>query len=56
MKVFDDTEPEMSLALDTIHFCIAWWYKHHGRGSSVPVTSLLLSVSEFCKDPRKSSN
>ena len=52
-KVFNNGESEMSLALDSIQFRIAWWFKHHGCGSSVPLTSLLQGVSEFCKDPVK---
>ncbi|KAK0604076.1 hypothetical protein LWI29_011762 [Acer saccharum] len=40
--------------MDTIQFRTAWWFKHHGCGSLVPLTSLLQNVSEFCKDPLKS--
>ena len=52
-KVFQDKEAIPSLAVDLILFRVAWWFKHHGVGSSDQISSLLQCVSEHCKDPVK---
>ena len=52
-KVFNDVDASSSIAVDTIQFCVAWWFKDHGCGSMDPITSLLQCVSEHCKDPSK---
>ena len=56
-KIFKDKEASLFLASDTVLFRVAWWFKHHGKGSSDPITTLLRNISEFCKDsnmPKKS--
>ncbi|KAK2638085.1 hypothetical protein Ddye_025880 [Dipteronia dyeriana] len=53
-KVFNNKEPDLTVALDSIRFRVAWWFKHHGCGSLDPLTSLLQCVSQFCKDQMKS--
>ena len=50
-KVFEEVEPVTSLALDTIQFRVAWWFTHHGIGSSDPLTTLIQNLCEFCRDP-----
>ncbi|KAK4846772.1 hypothetical protein QYF36_021789 [Acer negundo] len=47
-KAFMDGLTVSSLALDSIKLQIMW--KHHGCGSSIPLTSLIQCVSEFCVD------
>ena len=53
-KIFEDSVPILSLAVDLIRFCVAWWFKHYGSGSSDSITILSQNLEEFCRDPVKS--
>ena len=53
LKVFKDTAVDFGVAEDTIKFRVACWFKHHGRGLKEAITSILLNISELCKDSKK---
>ncbi|KAK0590390.1 hypothetical protein LWI29_026415 [Acer saccharum] len=38
-----------------IKFRIAWWFKHHGKDTSDPVTLLLLNIKDCCKDSKRAA-
>ncbi|KAK3210490.1 hypothetical protein Dsin_015196 [Dipteronia sinensis] len=33
---------------------VVWWFKHYGKGSKEPVSSLIRNIKEFCVDHKKS--
>ncbi|KAK3217875.1 hypothetical protein Dsin_011845 [Dipteronia sinensis] len=39
--------------LDMDRFRVAWWFKHHGKGCTEPVTTILLNLRERCVDKNK---
>ncbi|KAK3172175.1 hypothetical protein Dsin_033156 [Dipteronia sinensis] len=48
--VFNGKEAIFSLALDSVRFRLAWWFKHFSSGSSEDVTILMLDVERRCVD------
>ncbi|KAK3219066.1 hypothetical protein Dsin_013036 [Dipteronia sinensis] len=46
--IFKDTEMGISQAVDMVKFRVAWWFKHHGSGTSDLITSLLLNINDRC--------
>ncbi|KAK2643625.1 hypothetical protein Ddye_025388 [Dipteronia dyeriana] len=49
--LFENKEIYLGLAEDTVKSRTAWWFKHLGKGSEIPVTSLMLNVNDLCVDP-----
>ncbi|KAK2654773.1 hypothetical protein Ddye_014629 [Dipteronia dyeriana] len=47
-KVFNDIQPSVSQAVDSVKFHVVWWFKHIGRGSKSPVSSMLLNLKDSC--------
>ena len=41
-----------ALSDDLIKFRVAWWFKHHGKGFSDPITTLVLNIRDCCKDAK----
>ncbi|KAK3224610.1 hypothetical protein Dsin_004472 [Dipteronia sinensis] len=35
-----------------IRFRLAWWFKHHGKGSNETLTAILLNIKDLCVDPK----
>ncbi|KAK3219658.1 hypothetical protein Dsin_013628 [Dipteronia sinensis] len=52
-KVFKEKEADLMLAVDTINFRIACWYKFHGFGSKELITSILLNMPGLCKEAKR---
>ncbi|KAK3219593.1 hypothetical protein Dsin_013563 [Dipteronia sinensis] len=48
--VFGGKNLELGLILDMIKFCVALWFKNHGRGSNVDLTLLILDLNDRCVD------
>ncbi|KAK3190292.1 hypothetical protein Dsin_029853 [Dipteronia sinensis] len=48
--VFNGKEAIFSLALDSVRFRLAWWFKHFSSGSSEDVMILMLDVERRCVD------
>ncbi|KAK4848903.1 hypothetical protein QYF36_018453 [Acer negundo] len=51
--VFKNGSSDVEAASDLIKFRVAWWFKHHRKGSSDPVTSLILNIKDCCKDSNR---
>ncbi|KAK1562612.1 hypothetical protein Q3G72_014800 [Acer saccharum] len=51
-KVFHDTLISVANAADMLKFRLALWFKHHGKGSSLPVSTMMLNIKESCSDPK----
>ena len=43
----------LSQAEDLVRFRVAWWFKHFRKGSSIPVTTILLKIQECCTEAIK---
>ncbi|KAK3182890.1 hypothetical protein Dsin_030176 [Dipteronia sinensis] len=52
-KVFNEKGVEFSVAVDSIKFRVACWFKFHGRGSDETITTILLNISDLCKEPKR---
>ncbi|KAK3199971.1 hypothetical protein Dsin_023386 [Dipteronia sinensis] len=37
--------------VDMVKFGVAWWFKNNGKGSSDPITLILLDIAARCADP-----
>jgi hypothetical protein len=48
--VFRSSQACIGLALDTIKFRVALWFKNHGQGSNCDLTLLMLDIRERCVD------
>ncbi|KAK3200010.1 hypothetical protein Dsin_023425 [Dipteronia sinensis] len=48
--VFRNEPVEIDFFVDLVRFRVAWWFKHHGRGSTVPITILIENVGIACID------
>ena len=46
--IFKDQVPSLEKAEDDARFRVAWWFKHYGKGSKLPVSLLILNVKESC--------
>ncbi|KAK1550760.1 hypothetical protein Q3G72_024390 [Acer saccharum] len=51
--VFKGKVADISFAVDTTMFRVAWWFKHLGKGATIPVTMILLNIKECCTENRK---
>ncbi|KAK3189252.1 hypothetical protein Dsin_028813 [Dipteronia sinensis] len=49
-RIFEGKEISVSNATDLVKFRVGWWFKHHGKGSTEPITSILLNLSVICVD------
>ncbi|KAK3226090.1 hypothetical protein Dsin_005952 [Dipteronia sinensis] len=45
--VFEGKKTMIEQAIDMVKFRVVWWFKHCGKGSMVPITSLLLNIKEL---------
>ena len=43
----------MEQTKDMVKFRVGWWFEHHGKGSPEPITSILLDLTEICKESFK---
>ncbi|KAK3206946.1 hypothetical protein Dsin_020992 [Dipteronia sinensis] len=50
IKFFEGNEASISSAADLVKFRVGWWFKHHGKGSLEPITTILLNLRELCID------
>ncbi|KAK2659187.1 hypothetical protein Ddye_005720 [Dipteronia dyeriana] len=48
--VFSDKETNVWKAIDMVKFRVAWWFKHHSKGSKETLTDMLLNIKELCVD------
>ncbi|KAK3222181.1 hypothetical protein Dsin_009206 [Dipteronia sinensis] len=39
-------------AVDTVKFRVVWWYKYHGVGSKLQISTMLLNIKESCTDSK----
>ena len=46
--VFRGTKADFCLALDSIKFRVALWFKNHGCGSEIDLTLLMLDLKDRC--------
>ncbi|KAK3218848.1 hypothetical protein Dsin_012818 [Dipteronia sinensis] len=37
---------------DTLKFRVAWWFKHHGKGSKLPISMMLSDIKVSCLEPK----
>ena len=53
--VFQGKEQFIDQCIDMVKFRVAWWFKHHAKGSTDPISLILLDVGDRCRDsnPRK---
>ncbi|KAK0574763.1 hypothetical protein LWI29_028697 [Acer saccharum] len=51
--VFSNSDKGIVQAVDMIKFRVAWWFKHHGEGSSDPITVILQDIAGRCFDKIK---
>lgn len=42
--------PNIDQAMNMVKFRVAWWFKHHGTSSKVPLTTIVLSLKECCSE------
>ena len=52
--VFRGSQPCLGLALDSVKFRVALWFKNYGPGSSCDLTLLMLDLNERCTDDMRS--
>ncbi|KAK3217752.1 hypothetical protein Dsin_011722 [Dipteronia sinensis] len=52
--VFEGRDADIVYATDIVKFRVAWWFKHHRKGSKEPVTSLLMNIKDNCVEHNKS--
>ena len=50
--VFGGKDANLSLALDSVKFRVAFWFKYFGDGSKEDLTILLLNVGDRCIDSK----
>ncbi|KAK3206841.1 hypothetical protein Dsin_020887 [Dipteronia sinensis] len=50
---FEGRELSLSNAADMVKFRVGWWFKHHRKGSSEPITSILLNLRDLCVEKAK---
>ncbi|KAK3222286.1 hypothetical protein Dsin_009311 [Dipteronia sinensis] len=50
--VFNAKEANVLQAIDMVKFWVAWWFKHHSKGSKETLTAILLNVKEICVDSK----
>ncbi|KAK2639217.1 hypothetical protein Ddye_027012 [Dipteronia dyeriana] len=43
---------ELAMVIDMVRFRVAWWFKHHGRGFTEPITVLVENLEIFCFDEK----
>ncbi|KAK3199619.1 hypothetical protein Dsin_023034 [Dipteronia sinensis] len=36
-----------------VKFRTAWWFKYTGRGTNIPITSMILNLKDLCAEPYK---
>ncbi|KAK2640308.1 hypothetical protein Ddye_028103 [Dipteronia dyeriana] len=48
--VFSDKETNVWQTIDMVKFRLAWWFKHHSKGSKETLTDMLLNIKELCVD------
>ncbi|KAK2649662.1 hypothetical protein Ddye_017151 [Dipteronia dyeriana] len=53
-KVFKGKKADFSVAIDTIKFRTAFWFKFHDRGVKDSITAIMLNIPDLCIDPRRS--
>ncbi|KAK2635226.1 hypothetical protein Ddye_030018 [Dipteronia dyeriana] len=47
--VFKGVSMLVDQASDMVKFSVAWWFKHHSKGSTMPISTMLLNVKDnFC--------
>ncbi|KAK3199561.1 hypothetical protein Dsin_022976 [Dipteronia sinensis] len=51
--IFKEKEIEQVQVVDMIKFRVSWWFKHHDKGSTEPITSILLNIPDVCKESCK---
>ena len=51
--VFKGLVAEVEMFSDLVRFRVAWWFKHHSRGSVEPVTVLVENLEICCDEVRK---
>ncbi|KAK3225721.1 hypothetical protein Dsin_005583 [Dipteronia sinensis] len=39
---------DIGQAKDTVKFRVVWWFKYLGKGSKVPISTMLLNVKDNC--------
>ncbi|KAK2648318.1 hypothetical protein Ddye_015807 [Dipteronia dyeriana] len=54
--VFDGKEASFSMAIDSVKFRLALWFKNCGAGSNEDLTILLLDVKRWCVDKIRSKS
>ncbi|KAK2648310.1 hypothetical protein Ddye_015799 [Dipteronia dyeriana] len=52
-KLFKNDEASFLKAVDMVKFRVAWWFNNYGKGSSDPITLILLDIIDRCTDPCK---
>ncbi|KAK3219221.1 hypothetical protein Dsin_013191 [Dipteronia sinensis] len=51
---FNGLSADLVRCMDMVRFWVAWWFKHHGKGSSVPITLIIENLKECCIDVKPS--
>ncbi|KAK2665801.1 hypothetical protein Ddye_004375 [Dipteronia dyeriana] len=53
--IFRGIPTDLQKASDTVKFRDAWWVKHLGKGSKIPISTMLLNIRDNCSilKPRK---
>ncbi|KAI9153915.1 hypothetical protein LWI28_018395 [Acer negundo] len=53
--IFNGEDPSLTQAANIVKFRTALWFKHHGRGSKIPISTMLLNLIESCREspPKK---
>ncbi|KAK3213081.1 hypothetical protein Dsin_017787 [Dipteronia sinensis] len=46
--VFKGISADVNYVIDLVKFRVAWWFKHHGKGSTEPITLMLENLKECC--------
>ena len=52
-RVFKDVQISILQAMDIVKFRGGWWFKNFRKGSSDPITLILLNIAERCTDVKR---
>ncbi|KAK3219556.1 hypothetical protein Dsin_013526 [Dipteronia sinensis] len=50
--IFKGKAADMMQSIDLVNFRVAWWFKHHGKGSRDQISVMLLNLKEACVEFR----
>ncbi|KAK2654437.1 hypothetical protein Ddye_014293 [Dipteronia dyeriana] len=50
LMVFKGSPTDINYVIDLINFRVAWWFKHNGKGSSVPIYVMVENLNDCCTE------